>query len=301
MKQTPQKFLVVGVEIEAEINNKKWAGIFNCGSYHDSHPTILKHSNREWIIERDSSLQSTKFDYGTTAEFISCPFPIDEWLRVLQNFQRGIRRNSTAKKLPLNRILNFNYSCGAHIHLSLWEQSHQISEIEARDDWITEIQGVPARRLRRIVPTAYFREVRKELFKRIQAELPAVWDRWKAQYFRHYAKRLILKRRSLTREQEWNFNPLRTVEFRSMNLNGVTTWTQFFKLWRIVFETLDKCFTEYDPQKAYLCSESISQKFNENVLRINEHIESIFEVNPSETKIETRIPIPQAQIIEQVI
>jgi len=301
MKQNSKKFLVVGVEIEAEINRSKWKGSFNRGSYHDNHLYPLKHSRRNWIIEKDSSVHSSKFLRGITAEFISRPFPIDKWEKILHSFQKAVQMNSTLKRLSLKQILHFNRTCGAHIHLSIWESSPSNWKLEPRDGWTTKIPGIPTRTLGRIVPTLYFRQVRTKLFKRIQTELPSVWNEWRTQYFRQYAQRLVLQKRSYKREQEWNFNPHYTVEFRSMNLNGVSTWTQFFKLWKIVFETLNKCFTEYDPQKAYLCTESISQKFNEDILQINEHIESTATVNPLNNIIETEIQIELQTQIEQVI
>jgi len=110
--------IVCGIEIETEYNSDKIS--IRKNSYHSdiNHNTFGKN----FFAESDGSLTDRKFGVaGETVEIISRPFFIGEFPEIFKDFQNEVIERSEVKEL--NKVLNFNDSCGAHIHISLWMPS----------------------------------------------------------------------------------------------------------------------------------------------------------------------------------
>lgn len=237
----------IGLEIESIVNNEIMSiAEETIGRYH--HPTK---KNVYWRMEKDSSLHGkNKFDYEETIEFTSIVIKPERFRRALDSFKEIF------KGYELNKVLDFNDTCGCHIHISMEDESTFT--------------------FRRRAVFGIFSDVRKEFFRLLKKNeklSQEVKDKIRKHYFRHYAQAVNEDNYRDTSDKYREFN-LRTeedgtgIEWRSFNLLGVTTWDEFFE----VFEMGRKCVMFLRDKIMKGCSYSSNLKIPE---KIKEEIEEV--------------------------
>lgn len=204
-------------------------------------------------------------------ELISNPFKLSDYKKVLTDFQdevyERVRHNTTGnktktkeeliKKYPLKDLINFNKSCGSHIHLSCFNEAFTRNK--------TTINGVTFKGkrtlLKNVVYYKFIKKFRKQLEKNVQTELPHLYEKWLQQTNRNYSKKIcntksLKQAKTCSRHSEWNMTDIKNgMEYRAFNLYGVETWKDFFKIWDIAMNTLQETFmTELNKKLPFMQS-----------------------------------------------
>jgi hypothetical protein len=224
----------IGVEIECVRNNNILD--FSVGAYHRGTPI---RGLPGWKAERDASLNSSSanFHRGSAIEIISSAVSITQFRVMLADFKKYISKNGEHE---LHQVLDFNNSCGNHVHFSI--DGTNFTNHATYD---------------------LYQKVRKYFFKLLR-ESNLSTDakrRIRKSYFRHYSRRRSRESYRTDRERYSEFNLLsessgRGMEWRSINFRGVKTWDEFMELYEIIFKVMKKI---YDVTAG---GEKVKKKFN---------------------------------------
>jgi hypothetical protein len=212
-----------GIELECEVNGREHQ--LQRGNYHRGLPLD---GDRTWRVEQDSSLRVHKFGDGTgyTAEIVSKILKLSDYKEALKKFEEVLSKEGTKE---LNEVLNFNESCGAHIHFSFINHFHPMYKYlpQSCETRLHDIAMVNVRRLH------------------AQGKISqAVLEKFIANYYRGYAKKWVDGNRegkmvSLNAHKE-----NRTFEWRSFNLTGIETWSEFHAMIDMGVNTVVEFLTE---------------------------------------------------------
>ncbi len=220
------KKIGIGCEIECILNKDK-INFLRFGSYHSGVTLLDKDKNKheEWEVQNDSSISAgEKFKNYKQAEIVSRCFKSKK--AFFDGLDLFVEVFSCNGKYELNEVMEINESCGCHIHIS---------------------QGKKTFRDR--LHSTHYEQMRKDFFKRInKSSLPdSIKQGVKEQYDRTFSK--VLTDKGLKREREkpngrpeFNFRSEeqgRGLEWRSFNLNKVTTWKQLKILMGIAFCSIE--------------------------------------------------------------
>jgi hypothetical protein len=210
-----------GIEVECVFDNSKVP--FNPASYHTNNSG--EHINF-WSVTNDSSL-NTEVEPGfsisnpRTAEFVSdASIGIEEMMDYLTEFKKKL---SADGRYELKEVLNFNKSCGMHIHFSTWR---------AREN--------------QMLTMAFYKKLKERTFDRVKVELPTLYKDFVKHYSRSYnaPQDNILINKGI--RGEFNYTSLnKGIEWRAFNLKGVKSWDEMFHLIRIGLEEIQKIMNEY--------------------------------------------------------
>jgi len=209
----------LGIELECECNGKVHK--IPMGDYHSGKP--IRHL-RGWRAETDNSLRTSgEFgNYGYTIEMISPIFKTKTaFMNGLKRFQEKISKKGTYE---LNQVISFNSSCGSHIHFS-------------RDNYL----------FNKLAIFDIFPEVRKFFFDKLSKSNIQSKEQILQHYNRSYASELTQCNFKQIRHSEFNFHSElqgKGMEWRSPNMLGIKTWTEFFEFWDIVYDTLKFLFVK---------------------------------------------------------
>jgi len=210
----------IGVEIEC---------IYNCDNVNLSvgsweNPQRI---NKSWSVKPDGSLRTEGvFENENTAEFVTKILggkkTYNKALKEFQSFFNG---------KPLNEVLDFNSSCGNHIHIGLNEKKKYHNKLS----W------------------EVFAELRELFFNNIKGSEVLSEDTKQSilnHYFRGYASKI--------NKTSWNGNRLNRgvefnrqsensgcgIEWRSINLCGVKSWEEFFNVFEIIYNCAEWLFNK---------------------------------------------------------
>lgn len=202
----------------------------------------------KWNVTRDGSLRTTGTNYknpGLT-ELVSKPFLYKDLYSILDKVKNYCL--SKKKGAELFEFMEFNQSCGAHIHFS-----------------------TPKGAERKMISTSACIKLRETVLERVRNEVPKVYPSFKKQYFREYAKKcesgLLLKRARTNEERriEFNFTDLsKGAEWRSFNFSGVTTWDELYLMYDIACEEIAKTLTKFEESD---CRESFTNLISEKEIQ----------------------------------
>jgi len=224
--------IVCGVEIEMTYNGNILK--LNKGSYHEDN---MEHKlSKNFNIETDGSLRVFSEKYNSTTEIVSKPFKVDEWFEVLKEFKDAIIKKS--KMDLLGEVIEFNSSCGAHIHFTVLFKMDGLYNFEYKnEDYSFEGKNLF---IGKFASAKFFRELGDKIKDKVKEQMGEhFYKNWIGNYYRNFSKKVTEKNIFKKRYIEFNMNcGGGQVEYRSFHLNGVKTWGDFFKMYRIVFETL---------------------------------------------------------------
>lgn len=213
--------LTFGFEIEAEYNDSVLK--IQPASYHDA---VEKKMVKNWKIERDGSLYTTR--WNGTVEFISVPTTFSKIDKLLESFETTIKKKTGKNKL--HEVLNFNSSTGAHVHIGLQNDGRAIN-------------------IKDFVQRDFLKKISRKFKQRIKTEMPEFYENFKKDYFRKYARRQTRNNEN-SRYQEFNYQTrIPTIEYRSPHLRGITTWTDFSKFYTILTKTVNEIFQQEISEK----------------------------------------------------
>lgn len=195
-----------GFEIECEYNPEALPGL-RVGSYHSP---VRVPGTKYWKAESDGSIHTRKRNWRT-AEFTSIVVGTEGYKDALREFQKLL--GGTEK--PLKKVVGFNTSMGAHIHLSL-------SNIRLKDRVLT----IHDRELFTIVN----RKMQERGFSK------SFIDEFNEHYWRSYSQH---GGNRTTRYNSLNVaTHIPTIEWRSFNLLPVSNWLEFHALYEVGIESL---------------------------------------------------------------
>jgi hypothetical protein len=210
----------VGLEIELIYNAQKLSVVR--GSYHGG-ATLSKF----WEVQSDTSISPTrnKFPISETCEFVTRRLiPSKRMLRkAIRELRSHFLKNYVFKQ-KMDEFIDFNDSCGAHIHFS-----------------------IPNYKYFDKCPEHLFDKARIKFFELLENSKVLsneVKHLVKLQYNRSYARIMPTSeiRQLYERRAEWNFQSERNnkgMEWRSFNTRGVKTWVEFYELYSIAWDTLE--------------------------------------------------------------
>jgi hypothetical protein len=238
--------LNIGLEVEMIYNSDR-VNDLAIGGYHSGLPF-----GHYWKAERDGSLHGeNRFKFEDTVEFVSKVLrgkadfnnALDDLkFSITQKIKEEGRRERAVR---LNSIAYFNKSCGLHIHMSLAEKEFKFFE-----------KASPH----------IFPKVRKFFFKKLwrstfisEETKHAVAHQYDRRYARARPVELLMQRNE--RQSEFNFiseEQNRGIEWRSFNVNECQSWTEFYWLLRIGYDTME-----------YLAIQATSWKEPQEVFEMN--------------------------------
>jgi len=234
--------VVCGIEIEMEYDSSKIK--IDKEGYHQD---LAEESEYFWvsdsfIAEQDGSLRVYKFiDSGDTVELISVPFLVEDGMTVVEKF------HDSFKGYDLNKIINFNDSTGAHIHLSVLNPELEgYTSIKLRDHIVRKFKGKPVF-FRDVVGLALLGKIKAGVVERVEAALPAdVFNKWQSALVRSHAASIEdgEDMYHCDRHKEWNLTLQNRIEYRGFNLRGIQTWEQLFKIYEILFSVIQEVICE---------------------------------------------------------
>lgn len=204
---------LIGIELESVFSKNKCT--IKKEDYHHG-----KFGDDLWKLERDGSLntEGTSLTNPECGEFISKPFFNVDHLEKGLTQLKGYFGNR-----PLDQCLEFNKSCGCHMHFSI---PSNITNKAHYDHYLM---------------------MRKYFFRKLK-ESTVIPDETKKlikqQYDRSYAKKLDRKlwMDKSIRQCEFNFGSEKKgagLEWRSMNTRGVRTWTELEEILKIGFKSVE--------------------------------------------------------------
>jgi hypothetical protein len=249
-----------GLEIEAVYD----ANILGKMTKQDYHHGGFK-ENSLWKLERDGSLDVKSSDYKKFGEGAS--LDCGEFITKRIVGREGIisaideLQYKLFKGTPLDKCMSFNISCGAHVHFS--------------------IRGKCRKRTHFLL----FKEMREMFFTRIQ-ESELIKARTKTSilkhYFREYAQQTTKENfLKSNRRMEFNFESeeyQKGMEWRSINLKGVTSWQELREVFNIVVdcvEFLDRRVRKYEVIESIKLSKNNKDKVIELTKQSNSGNKSI--------------------------
>jgi hypothetical protein len=285
--QIPTKYSILyGLELEFEYN-KSLIGNISKSSYHNTESTKF---NKYFIAEEDGSLRRNTFNYSEsdTVELVSIPMTSENVMKSLESFKEDMINRYTKKTgrpvCELKDIISFNNSTGAHVHMSLLIKNGHDTVIKLRDDKDVKLKG-DTKNIMTFSNIEFMKKIARRVKTRIKNELPQFYESFIKYYFRSFAKRMNI--RNSSRYHEFNTNNNKTVEYRSLHLRGIQTWSELFKFYSIVTSVTDELFnTEFNKDKPFVDkSSSVVDVYTDDDNVINddgiideEHDENVEEV-----------------------
>lgn len=279
--------ILYGLELELEYNKIKLGKIMK-NSYHS---VDAKKFNKYFIAESDGSLRSETFPYGEgdTVELISIPMTSENVMKSLQNFKEDIiqryKEQTGNETCELKDVISFNTSTGAHVHMSLLVKNSHDEVISLRNNKKIKFHG-QSKNIMSFSNIEFMKKIARKIKTRIKNELPEFYESFVKNYYRRYARRMTTRTSSSQRYTEFNTTNNKTIEYRSLHLRGIETWTQLFKFYEIVTSVTDTEFnTQFNSEKPF-CNETISNieiesEFEEievdEVIENNENDETIIQ------------------------
>lgn len=165
-------------------------------------------------------------------------------LELLKKTSNEELRNNALRE-ELNNFVDFNVSCGSHVHFSYDNMSFKHIEIKR------------------------LYALRRRFFKKLQESNIKAKHSIKSHYYRTYATQINKKKNWFTAKySEFNLtseNRGNGFEWRSLNLLGVDTWADFFEFFNLVYS----CLTWFEKylNKCYNENIEITIKINQNTLK----------------------------------
>lgn len=210
----------VGIEIEC-IYNHRLVDI-DIGGYHNGEEI---EDIPNWIAERDSSVHRTVTDNfrGSPVEIISKVINNkQDFFREIDEF---INYFSAEREIELKKILCFNKTCGAHIHISVpykkqifMKKTSNLCLIRTRQKFFKEIKKSNlSRNAKKLILKNYFRSFSKDKLPKDRNSIGDMYDR----------------------NREFNFYSEiqgKGIEWRSLSMQGITKWSEFREFWEIVYD-----------------------------------------------------------------
>lgn len=230
--------ILYGLELELEYNREELPAI-QLASYHSTNAITY---NKDFIAESDGSLHSEYFENGRTAELISIPLNSHDITKAIEGLKNKVSRQFKKKhdrNPELHEVLCFNDTTGAHLHISLHTKNGKTNTIKVRNNKRITINGKTTNPTQ-LIDIEFLHTITRTIKKRIKRELPEIYDKFIKNYFRNYAKRI--KTLQGSRYSEFNTTNDNTLEYRSLHLRGITTWTQLETFYKIVTSTIDEAF-----------------------------------------------------------
>ena len=252
--------LVFGLEIETEMNGEE-IGVIDRAGYHSSQ---FNNFSKYFCAETDCSLRTNNFiGRAYTAEFVSEPLPYDKVVPALEDFKLTMERRAKMKNLELYRLLCFNYSTGAHIHISVVKNGAP-TPIKFKDKTIV-LPGKPVSTSLYRENIRFFKRIAAKIKQRLKREMPEFYPRFQQDYFRSYAKKMP-NTPSPGRNFEFNMNTdYDTIEWRSSHLHGIKTWKDFINYYAIVTSVFQEEFIkEFKKKNAFEQTKNLTLPRNEN-------------------------------------
>jgi len=244
-----------GIEIESAIN-ERYSNIDkeDLGEYHEGNKLLSF-----WKVERDGSLNASLSSFLSS---FSCEFVSDllkskqEFFKALEEFKYHLSHNG---KYELNKVIDFNTSCGCHIHFSF----NNGKNFKFKEKVFYEL----------------FKEMRELFFKKLndnQILNEELKEGIKEHYNRSYAtiktKKYFF---NFQRYNEFNFGSEihnQGLEWRSFNLRGLKKWKEFDEMFKICWECLDFLLSKI--KKGWI---SKNKKIRVNKKEIEKSIKKPFE------------------------
>jgi hypothetical protein len=260
--------IVCGIEIEMEYNTKVTK--IAKAAYHED---CNAKDEYEWvgdnfIAERDGSLGVYKFEAGDCVELVSVPFLVEDGMNIVKDFcsQFG---GMVGKKL--DEVICFNDSTGAHIHLSLLNPEKEgHTYIDLRDHIRHKFKGKPMF-FRDIVGVSMLNKIKQRMVGRAKKALPKeAFEKWSNALVRSYAAPVQTDDDMFDdRRREWNATLLNRIEYRGMNLRGITTWAEFFSLYEILFSVIREVIDEeFESDKPFFNKSEVEVDSEQNIRKM---------------------------------
>ena len=224
------KNIGVGIEIECIYNGR----IKNVpvGEYSDGNRTP---SLARWEIQNDSTIQGFSGKFGSwnkTAEFVSdVAKSKTQFFKMLNNFKKYMTNKND--EVELKDILQFNSSCGSHLHFS-------IKGFNFSDKVVFEIFEDLREMFKEKILNSNI-ENKKYIIEQYDRSYASVSENAQNFYSRRMERHNEFNRVSETQNKG--------LEWRSLNLRGVETWREFFEFWEIVFDCLEFLYKESQSYK----------------------------------------------------
>lgn len=255
------KNINIGIEIECIVNKELFS--FDSDEIGDYHRGKRITGLSGWTAEQDGSLyHHNEFNKNHEIEFVSKVFKTKRQLDAgLLSFYKYF---SKGHELELYKALAFNDSCGSHVHFSIDNFSFSKKAI-----------------------LKSFLKTRKYFFDSLQNSEILSKNTILSHYNRRYSR--LLDKRNFKRQDRYSeFNFLseqsnKGLEWRSLNLRGLTTWNEFFEMFDIIYKSIEFLIKE---ATHYTFISSIKYKYNEEE---NNNIEPIIAVLPEQQQIEVAV------------
>ena len=237
-----------GVEIECIYNTENLKEGINRQDYH--HGGFKEGCC--WKLERDGSLNISSNDYKKMrGAQLDCGEFISKRLVGREGLMYAIKelRDNLFGGKPLNECVSFNTSCGTHFHFSIKGKCKKRAHInifkETRELFFNKLDDSSV------------------LSKRIKTSI-------KKHYFRDYARELSLQ---TMKDRRCEFNSIseenqKGMEWRSINLLGVTKWEELIEVFNIVvdcIEFLDRRVRKYNVIENIKIENSDKERILENI------------------------------------
>ena len=266
----------IGIEIEC-CYNRDFVD-FSLSGYHSGN-----FNKKTWKIEGDGSLRNSNiFEDEGTAEFISKVLGGKKtYIKALKEFQNLFNGEK------LENVLDFNTSCGNHIHIGLNNKRKYHNKLSFDT----------------------FKELRERYFKEIKNSNVLSEDTKQKilnHYFRGYAQKI--KKASWesgtgSRGVEFNKQSENSgcgLEWRSVNLYEVNSWAEFFEVFEIVYNCVEWLF-----KKRTTSHQSKFKTIRLNRLRLreiqNDNDKKIIIEIPNNNNQNINIQIKNSEILQCVI
>lgn len=263
--------LRLGIEVECVLNEDiEEFNNLEIGEYHEG--ITIAHL-KKWSCQSDSSISSLRrFESNLCVEFVSWKFSS------LDNAKKGIEDLiiflSNNYKRRFEDTIYINKSCGVHVHLSFYEKPLSFSIGQIMEEKKHNIEYY----FNNFIIYEVIKKTRGLFFKRIKESSIINKELIIKNYNREHAK--IIKRNSFLnsrgiRNSEFNFTSEsnhKGIEWRSLNMNGLSSWEDFKEFFNIVFECLE-----------YFIKTSQEYKAQENIKLLN-HIEKKKLINQLDKK-----------------
>jgi hypothetical protein len=213
----------IGIELEQIVNNDVLKLTQErVGGYHTPIPI-----STYWRIERDGSLRvKGKFLNEVPIEMTSVILKPNNLMKAIEEFK------SLFGERELGEVVDFNQSCGCHIHFSLFDEILDF-------------------RFKKKAIYGLFKETRTQFFKLLNKSsiIPKdIKEGIKKHYYREYAKKIDENSYYNQHERRMEFNLTcegsgTGIEWRSFNVRDIQTWEQFREMFRIMLECLENMKT----------------------------------------------------------
>lgn len=237
--------LLYGLELEMEYNSRK-IGLIEKASYHSER---AKSFNKYFIAESDGSLHPTTFPSGECVELVSVPMNSNDVLKSIKSLKDTFTLLNNGQEIELSDVISFNNHTGAHLHISLNVKNKKTTTIEFKDNKTVKIKG-KSMNPKSFTDRKFLKKIALNVKKQIKLQMPEFYDNFILNYYRRYAKQM--RANSRERYQEFNLLNDNTIEYRSLHLRGIKTWSQLELFYKIVTTTINKLYDdEFNKDKPF--------------------------------------------------